>query len=313
MKSAKGIGSWGVLCIALAAGGVAFWLSHNYLNSQEASLRERLLGSSGESRDVVVALAPVLPGDEVGPHNMAIAQVPAKHLSAEAIPPDRFHLYDGQIVRHPMSPGEPLLTHFLAGDAISRFSELLETGERAVTVEVSEVTSNAGMLTSGDYVDLFLLTGDSSITNEPKDEKALVLLRERVRVLSVGRAPLRSKEQDFDVVDPAVEQRYATVTVGVPRDDAARITLANKLGDFVFMLRGPDDKRIHGDEILSQQMLRQALSDSAGVEFYVRGANKNGFLTPTYISTQSLQARSERGLQKSVALNRTPAEVEPGN
>lgn len=312
MKSAKGIGSWGVLCIALAAGGVAFWLSHNYLDSQEASLRERLLGSSGESRDVVVAIAPIVPGDEVGPHNMAIAQVPAKHLSAEAISPDSFHLYDGQVVRHPMSPGEPLLTHFLAGDAISRFSQLLETGERAVTVEVSEVTSNAGMLTSGDYVDLFLLTGDSTITNEPKDEKALVLLRERVRVLSVGRAPLRSKEQDFDVIDPLQEDRYATVTVGVPRDDAARITLANKLGDFVFMLRGPDDKRIHGDEILSQQLLRQDLSGAEGVEFYVRGANQNGFLTPTYVNSQSVQARRERGLLKSYALNLPAADGDSG-
>lgn len=312
MKSKKGIGSWGVLCIALAAGGVAFWLSHNYLDSQEASLRERLLGSSGETRQVVVAISPVLPGDEVGPHNMAIAQVPAKHLSAEAISPDSFHLYEGQITRNPMSPGEPLLTHFLAGDAISRFSQLLETGQRAVTVEVGEVSSNAGMLVSGDFVDLFLLSGDPTITNELKDEKALVLLRERVRVLSVGRAPLRSKEQDFDVYDPAEEQRYATVTIGVSRDDAARITLAKKLGDFVFMLRGPDDKRIHGDEILSQQLLRQEMFGARGVEFYARGANKNGFLTPSYVSSQSVESRREGSLMKSIALSLPVAEGESG-
>lgn len=303
----KTAGSWGVLCLALVAGGAAFWLSHDYLNNQEASLRERLLGGSSEMRQVVVAMAPVRAGDVIGPHNMAMAEVGRKHLSAASVTPDFFHLYEGQIVRHDMSPGEPLLDHFVAGDAISRFSELLGNGERAVTVQVGELTSSAGMLTTGDYVDLFLMTSEPKLTGGPQNEKSLLLLRERVRILSVGQDSLRSREQDFTIPEQGLD-RYATVTIGVPREDAARIALAEQLGDMVFMLRGPNDKLIHGDELLSQSSLWQQLAQTRGTQYFTNATNSSGALIPAFVPATSVGTKPLRQFQKSVALS-PPAET----
>lgn len=299
---AKSTGSWGVLALALVIGVIAFWLAHNYLNSKEASLRERLLGSFAETRQVVVARGFVQPGDKTGPQNMAVADVPAKHLSADSVTPDDFHLYEGQVVRHGMSPGEPLLTHFLAGDAINRFSELLNRGERAITVQVSELASSAGMMKTGDFIDLFVLTEDQRISSQSSGEKVLLMLRERVRVLAVGQDPLRSKEQDFVVPDRRNDGRYATVTIGVPRDDAARISLAEGMGELVFLLRSPEDQLMHGDQLLAQSLLWNELSSKQGIQYFGSKTNKNGVLQPSYFATESVGKQTLRHQQKSVAV-----------
>ncbi|SFM89833.1 pilus assembly protein CpaB [Halopseudomonas yangmingensis] len=265
-------------------------------------MRERLLGGSLAVRQVVVALTPVSPGDVVGGHNMAIADIPGKHLSASAVGPDDFHLFEGQVVSVEMSPGEPLLSHFVSGEAVSRFSELLDRGERAVTVQVGELSSNAGMLANGDYIDLFLLTDEPKLTGGAKDEKSLVLLRERVKILSVGNDSLRSREQDFIVPHMHEFDQYATVTIGVPREDAARIALAESLGDLVFMLRSPDDKTMHGEELLSQSLLWRQLAQGQSVQYYTGSTGQGGVLVPMVVSRESSGLSAFRYTQKSVPI-----------
>lgn len=302
--------SWGVLLAALLMGGAAFWLSSHYLGQQEAALRQNVLGGLGDSRQVVVAARHLEPGDVAGPDTMALARVPAGNLSAAAVTPEMFGDFAGRVLKQFMSPGEPLLAHFVSGDVISRFSDLLGLDERAVTLQVDELNSNARMLTSGDYVDIYLLL-------EPPQEaksgvaadrgKMLLPLRERVRILSVGRMPLLSLEQDFVVAADGHEgEHYATVTVGVPREDAARLTLANDLGELVFMLRNTADEQINDDPPLDRHLLWADLVSGEGrsIQFYSASNSENGVMQATSVAIESLGQASGRRAVKSLPLNR---------
>lgn len=302
--------SWGVLLAALLMGGAAFWLSSHYLGQQEAALRQSVLGSFGDSRQVVVAARHLEPGDVAGPDTMALARVPAGNLSGAAVTPEMFGDFAGRILKQPMSPGEPLLAHFVSGDVISRFSDLLSLDERAVTLQVNELNSNARMLTSGDYVDIYLLLEppqDSKSAVAAARDKVLLPLKERVRILSVGRMPLLSREQDFVIVpDRGADEHYATVTVGLPREDAARLTLANDLGELVFMLRNVVDEAINDDPPLDRRLLWTDLVSGEGryIQFYSASNSENGVMQATPVAVESLGQASGRRAVKSLPLNR---------
>ncbi|MCF6226954.1 MAG: Flp pilus assembly protein CpaB, partial [Xanthomonadales bacterium] len=250
-KNKKGLGgSWGLLGIAIVIGIGAFYLTNKYLVNKEAALRDLLMGKdAGAMVSVVVATTNLVPGDAVGPENMAVVELLGEHVSQFAVTPGIFGDFQGHVLERPMSKGEPLLAHFMAGRVVARFSELIEVGERAVTIEIDEFATDSYMLTAGDFVDIFLLmdlpkpqvlasAGGSSGT-----EKILMPLLQKIKVIALGPMSLRSKEQSF--IHPGVssdDDGYGTVTVAVRVMDAAKLEMARVTGEFVFMLRNSEDK-----------------------------------------------------------------------
>lgn len=296
--------SWGVLIVAIVLGGATFWLSSLYLQSREDALRERILGEGEEMREAVVANEDLARGAVANGESMAIALVPAKHLSGAAVSPDRFSLFEGQAINQPMSRGEPLLEHFVSGKAIDRFSDLLAQGQRAVTLEVDEIQSNAGMLTAGDYVDIFTLMDPPNGAGSAQDSDNFLLpILQQVRVLSIGTSPLVSREQDFVRYPPGGEfESYATVTVGVDREDAARLILAGDLGDLVFMLRNNGDREQADNNPLDKTLLLRdlMLSETALIEYYLSSNSANGVVRPTYMPAEPVTTVRGRRAVKSL-------------
>lgn len=233
--------SWGLLIGALGIGLLAFFTATAYLNNKEANIRDSILGRAGEVKAVVVATRDLAVGDVVGGDNMAIAEVASDHLSTSVITPDTFDNYNGQILRVPLSQGEPLLSHSVQGQLIERFSDLIDEGERAITIEVNTLTSNAGLLAVGDFVDIFL-QGEF----DGSSEDSLVPLFERIKVLAVDRHPLLTKEQEYRSQDFFEEEEgldYSSVTLSLGSDNANDLAFAASLGELVFLLRNSKDTR----------------------------------------------------------------------
>jgi len=265
--------SWGLLVVSLVIAGVAFWLTKTYLSSQENKLRQQLLDQQGAYANVVVASKDIIPGDVISLENMAVAQVPISNLSSSAVMPEQFGGFEGQVVRNYMSTGEPLLNHFVAGIGIERFSDLLDDGERAVTLEIDDINSVSGMLLPGDFVDIMMLLEEESDTQElaGNDNKNLKPLLQKVRILAVDALSLVSKEQDFIAQHSGYDDsmQYSSVTVGVGFDDAAKLILARDIGDLVFMLRNKEDRaHLKSDLLTKEDLLHQNNSNSKSYKYY---------------------------------------------
>lgn len=282
-KLRTGATSWGLMAAALVLGGLAFLAANWYLRQQQAALEQELLGQQGAKRAVVVATMPVAAGEAIGGHNMAIAEIPAVNLSERAVPPDDFSYYDGKVLRTPMSQGEPLLDHFVAGLGAERFSDLLLEGERAVTIAIDEIKSQDNMLVYGDRVDLLLLMEPKSQTGSQDAEQKLAPLVENVRVLAVGRRALVARDADFAPAtdDPEADANYSTLTVGVPMQDASRLLLARDLGEIVVALRNRRDESPLRSDLLTGDGLLSRSGSEGTYQFYSNNLAEGGALKPS--------------------------------
>lgn len=255
MKLKNYIG-WILMLLAVGVGVLAFYLVTQYLSSQEEALRLDVMRGRGATQKVVVAREALEAGAVIGPTTMAIGELPAQHVPARAVAPSNFKTFEGRVLSRQMSAGEPLLADFVSGYLIDRFSDLLEPGERAISLEVSAVANHAGMLVPGDYIDLYSLTPIKT-AGPSGPRKKLIPLLDRVKVLAAGPEPLRAADQPFQRL-PEKASHYSMITVGVPSAEAERLLLSRETDEVVYLLRNA------ADDAPADSNLRRAAYDDEG-------------------------------------------------
>jgi pilus assembly protein CpaB len=225
--------NWILLVIALILGGIAAWATKNYFITKEQQLRDELSRDNIEMTDVIVATQELRKGDIISEKNMSVRQIRADTLPLDAIHPSRFAEVAGQMILEPMLPGRPLIGTYLPGMRVTQFSDILQEGQRAITIDINEINSSAGMLVPSDHIDLLLAFKEDQ---NGKDREKLQLLIEDATVLATGR---RSIDVNPELVDTLYDNpnAYNTVTLALSVEDAARVALAKEKGDFVTLLR----------------------------------------------------------------------------
>uniref|UniRef100_A0A486XLB0 Flp pilus assembly protein RcpC/CpaB n=1 Tax=Rheinheimera sp. BAL341 TaxID=1708203 RepID=A0A486XLB0_9GAMM len=294
--------SWLLLVVALGVAALAFWLASQYLANKESIIRQEAKRELGETITIVVASRDVAAGEPVGPDNMAVAEVDAEFVSGAAITPDQFSAVNGRITSFAMSQGEPLVAHYLGGQSIARFSDLLNQGERAVTLEIDNLNAVAGMLLPGDYVDVMLL--QESKEQSASDNKILQPLLQKVRILSVDAISLITREDDFfHFKTGSAVLDYGTVTVAVKYRDAAMLALARESGELAFMLRGKQDASSTNMGVVTAADF-VAGNSAAGKQYQLIGGStaENGALTVRYMQQEVALPRSNQNNAISVPL-----------
>jgi len=270
--------NWGLLVIAVVIAMGAFWLSTRYLTNKEGLLREQIIGERAVTSSYVVASVDSLPGDIIGPENMAVAEIVSDNISTFAVRPEEFEEFNGQVLKYPMTAGEPLLSHFVAGKGIERFSDLLGSNERAITLDIDALNSASGMLVAGDFVDLMLVM-DAVVGEGEESKKNLRPLLQNVRVLALDAMPLVSKEQDFVALN-GVDSGYSNVTVGLDFEDAAKLVLARDVGEILFMLRNKEDHNLHDSALVTQLDLESGSESANNYQFYSSTNSNAGVIMP---------------------------------
>ncbi|MFG0450329.1 Flp pilus assembly protein CpaB [Shewanella algae] len=263
--------NWILLLVAIALGGVAAFATKSYFEQREAELRAELSDSDVVMADVLVANQPLEKGMIISEQNMTVRQIRADIVPLEAYHPSQFGEVVGKMLLHPMAPGRPLLTAYVPGHGVSKFSDMLDEGQRAVTIEIDVINSTAGMLVPSDHIDL-LLAYDEPLGDNNNNRKKLQLLLEDVTVLATGR---RSQEVPDELADTLFEDpaSYNTVTLALSVDDAARVSLARNKGSFVTLLRNQQETlplefaSLYQDEIFE----KSASDNSRLVEIIVGG------------------------------------------
>lgn len=288
MSFQKSKSSWLMLTIAVLVAIAAFWLSNNYLKNKEEILKSQIVQEEAETVSVVVASRPVQIGEIISSDNMAVADMPAAFASASAVAPGDFDYYNGQVVKHDMSPGEPLLTHYVSGLGIESFSDLLGEGERAVTLQIDEINSVSGMTLPGDIVDLMLVT-EVEPEGESTDKITQIQpLLQSVRILAVDDISLVSPTQDFvlhGVGKGSLE--YSSITVGVKYQDAAKLVLAKEVGEIAFMLRNRSDEQRLAKTMFDSKQLASEVNSEGQYQLYTLSSTSDGGLKPVTVSIAS--------------------------
>ena len=188
-----------------------------------------------------------------------------------------------------MRRGTPVVRAALrTGHTSAALSSLLAGGERALTISVDEVNSQAGNLAAGDRIDLYYSRSEGAAA-------VLTPLLQHVLVLAVG--------SEIGSGGPSVDEspegkRFGTITLALSADEAARVVLAQESGTLSVVLRSREDQQQvpvfvrSSRDLLRSGDRRRAAEPAVTVEVLTGG---NGDVTP---------ARSWLAVGSSVAANR---------
>ncbi|MCQ8876782.1 Flp pilus assembly protein CpaB [Pseudoalteromonas shioyasakiensis] len=269
--------NWVLLIISLLLGGIAAWSVGQYIESKEDELRTHYSKSDVVKVPVIVVTRPLTKGTVIDKGSVAVREIPTDYLPAGSIHPSKFAEIDGQMLLEDVSTGQPLLTAYLPGKGLQQFSDILTEGRRAVTIQIDETNSTAGLLVAGDKVDLYLLS------EKKQDKPQLDLLIERVNVLATGQITV---DKHRDVVDEVYNDptNYSTVTLDVSVLNAARVSLAKEHGKFVALLRNREDKKIVTDRLIDSSSLFKSSAREDEVEMIFGGSGAVAQSVTTYIN-----------------------------
>ena len=208
------------------------------------------------------------PGAELRVVMAAHDMEPGSVLQAEDVKLQPFPVasFNEKMLRDPKAVvGRTVLTQIVAGvpliDAVlapagtgAGMQALVPKGFRAVTVEVSESSGVAGLLTPGCHVDVIA-------TLRKGDETVARTVVENVKVQYVQRRNVsRSSNPDFTTAGSASSSTNElgpakTVTLVVTPKQAAAIELANAEGKPRLVLRGGGDTEVSDDGSISRREL----------------------------------------------------------
>ena len=188
---------------------------------------ERDIVEKAAPTEIVVASGPIPAGTTFSLENLSKRSVPFAGTSRRNVPAPDFELLLGARAKVEISQGEPVLwTDVEEPFDADSFSQTIQKGKRAITLEADRRASFSGLLRPGDHVDL--------IRNGTEGHGAIPLLID-VPVLAVNRSflpyPSAGEEDDID-----------TITVSVSSDDAVRLTAGAQEGRISWLLRNPTDR-----------------------------------------------------------------------
>lgn len=212
-------------------------------------------------RQVLSAAGPLAPGDFVAGRTLAWRELPASEIRAEHYTANTDEerrkverAVAGSTPRRALRDGEPLTRDGLVFSGDHGFvASVLKPDMRAVSIPASAVTSNSGLVSAGDRVDVILhlerdknqppASGQADTTFTALASQTIV---RNVRVLALngnpaGIAPAgNAAATDASAADkkaaPA-RNYYESLTLEVPPRDSERLALAREVGLLQLALR----------------------------------------------------------------------------
>lgn len=237
----------GALALALLAGVLVFAGLANFG-------RDNTNGLGSASADVLIAKETIKAGNAIKADDFRVARVAERELVIEAVAD--LGGVEGQIARTDILQGQQLSLQQIAqsaGDALAdQLTFKIPEGQRAVAVEVGEVTGVGGLLIPGDRVDV-LVTVKERILNTDQSLLRVRTVLQNVEVLAraqdeVNNVPAlgTNGRPNADGQDPNVARRpdnldadpeLQSVTLSLTPEQVQQLVLADALGDITLSMR----------------------------------------------------------------------------
>lgn len=239
---------WLLLIVAGLLGLLATWLAVSYLKTREqriaADLEQRAKG--GPTVTVVVPTRNAPKGTPVDQTLVAAREIAADLVYSDTVTADQFEQVAGKRLLRDVEQGRPLRRADVFDDRARDFSDMVEAGKRAVTIEIDELNSFAGMLKPGNLVDLLLIATEQQIPGAPPSMggQEVLDLMQKVKVLATGQTLTgESDELPAQMQEGGAPRRapFNNITVEVTLEQAAKITLGMQSGKVRMALRNTND------------------------------------------------------------------------
>lgn len=245
---------------AIGSAALAVYAGQRYLGAREHELREAArAGLAG--RSVIVAAHDLQSGTVIGATDLALREVPERYLPSGSVASEAAGSLVGRRVRVPRRGGEVLQLADIESASDRALSMRVAAGQRAVTLAVDELGALSGLLRPGDDVDLYYMPNGS------ETEARIGLLLSRVPVLATG---ARSTGPTGSAATSLEAGSFSAITVQVSPEDAERLSLAQRSGQVLPVLRRPGDETTPTAGIRSARSLlartRPALVAARGAE-----------------------------------------------
>jgi len=246
------------MLVAVGLGIVASFMAVKYINQQVAV---RTPKNHTRTVSVVVPVHPMAKGDILKQEDLSARDVPADFVPADAVTPGNYASFVGQVLRAPLAQGAPLSAS--AVDLVAdHFSNVINKGDVAYTIQVDDTNSVSGLIVPGDHVDILLLVTDGA---NPR----IMPLEGDVLVLATGK-----RAQGVRDTDPNVSDNYSSVTLELKPHEAQRIAMAGKSGELRLMLRRTgNDQPFNLESLSKDELLRVGTprEKSRGIEYIIGG------------------------------------------
>lgn len=246
------------LVVAIVLGLIASLLAVQYVNKQVAA---RTPTDHTKTVTVVVPVHALQRGDILQTADVATRDVPEAFVPADAVTPDNYDGYIGQLLRAPVAEGAPLSASAI--DLITdHFSNVINKGDVAYSIQVDDTNSVSGLIVPGDHVDLLLMVTESEAVR-------IMPLESDVMVLATGHRAKGMQNGDQNGAD-----NYSNVTLELSPLEAQRVALAGKSGELRLMLRHAGSNQPFNLNALSKaDLLRigSPVHKATGVEFIIGG------------------------------------------
>lgn len=209
------------LLVAVGLGILASRMAVHYINQQVA---RRTPVDHTKTVSVVVPVRAMQKGEVLKREDIAARNVPVDFVPADAVMAGTYESFLGQMLRAPLAQGAPLSASAI--DLVAdHFSNIINKGDVAYTIQVDETNSISGLIVPGDHVDILLM-----ITNQATVR--IMPLETNVMVLATGR-----RAKGVQNSDPNAAASYSNVTLELTPQEAQRVAIAGKSGELRLMLR----------------------------------------------------------------------------
>lgn len=213
-----------------------------HLKLLERRLEQRLTPPEKQTVQVVVAAQNLPVGSRVNAATMAVRTVPADFVNSEVITASMFDAVDGAILNKSLGQGKMLSNDYFDLNIPKDFSGTIQLGNRAVTIQVGEINSIAGLIRPGNFVDIAARIHGANVVGETESGEVIMPVLEDVLVLATDQKSARPNEDEFKNLQVSQRrQSYDTLTLEVTPKEAALLTLAEARGSIVATLRNPED------------------------------------------------------------------------
>jgi pilus assembly protein CpaB len=183
-----------------------------------------------EPQKVVVAAGNLDPGTTLDSTAVEEAEMPRKFVYESVLLPRDLEVALNREVIVPIEAGEPIHWYQLRGiRSLERLAKSVATGQRAVSIDVSERTSVGHWVRPNDAVDIL-----GTFRDPGTNQMVTVNLLQQVKVLATGRTTGLTQ-------GTAADTAYGTITVAVSPEDAKILVLGQELGTLSLVLRNADD------------------------------------------------------------------------
>ena len=249
----------GMLVIAGVLAILSVILIVEYLHKTTSEYQAELQNKMSQGMVMVVVPSMDLePGAVASGINMSQRLFPQSLLNPNAVTESQWPRFEGRVLHRTVTAGKPLLSTDFTRENVSDFASLLRPGMRAVTITVDEVNSIAGMLRSGDHIDVMLALSSSGSSSQ----EVLPLLHRALVLATGGDLGLEQKlSPGADLSDT-----FRTVTLELTPTQSSELMLASQLGSLRVALTPTQPPQI-GAPTMPMQTGKTLLAKLSGADF----------------------------------------------